>query len=116
MAAERVNCPCSGENFSGVGNPPRDEVFLASTYRNSFPIDNQSVAALHNEQVLVKFVDVGSGGCRRLTCPKRYLASLRTIEDIALNSGSCLSASCNLVCGVLHEFGEFIHGRNYGRV
>ncbi len=115
MAAKRVYCPCSGENFSGVGNPPRDEVFLASTYRNSFSIDKQRIATLNNEQVLVEFVDVGSGECRLVTCPKRHLAALRAIEDIALNSGSCLIASCNLVCRVLHEFGEFIHGRNYGR-
>jgi hypothetical protein len=87
----------------------RDEILLTSLHRNPLPIDEQRVATLDNEHVLVVSVDVWLRYRGFTAGPKRHLGSVLAIEDIPLDAWSCLIGSSDPVCGMLQEFREIVH-------
>ena len=110
VAAKCVDSSGPGNHFATVRYAARDEVFLAGPHWNPLPIDDQGIAALDNDHVFVVIVGV-SRGYRRFTAgPKCHLASVSSIEDVALNAGSRLIGSGYPVCRVSHEIGEIVHG------
>jgi hypothetical protein len=44
--------------------------------------------------------------------PKRHLAAVGAVENVALDAGSCLIAGGNAVRRVSHELGKFVHRFN----
>ena len=76
MAAEGVNRPGSGHDLTSMEDAARDDVFLASLDRNSLSTDQERVAALDYEHVLVEVVRVRSGDGGLAGGPKRHLASV----------------------------------------
>jgi hypothetical protein len=59
-----------GENFTTVRNAVRNEVFFAGPYWNSLAIDDQGIAALHNDHVFVVIVSVCHRCCSFTASPK----------------------------------------------
>lgn len=47
------------------------------------------------------------------TRPERHLASIGSIEDVALDAGSGLIELSNLVRWVFHESGKVVHGAGH---
>jgi len=58
MAAEGVDCPGSGQDFAAVWQAAGDEMLLSGFHGNAFTVDDQRVAALHYDHVLIEVVDV----------------------------------------------------------
>ena len=106
MASEGVNRSGPSHNFTTVPLTLRDEVFLSSHYGSPRPVDDQRVAALDNDHVLVICVYMFRGGSVLSTRPERHLASIGSIEDVALDAGSGLIELSNLVRWVFHESGK----------
>ena len=110
VAAERVDCSGPSQNFATVRHAARDEVFLPGLHWNPLSIDDQGITALHNDHVFVVVVGMCSG-CRSFAAgPKRHLAPVCSVEDVTLNAWSRLIGPRDPVCGMLHEFGEAVHG------
>jgi hypothetical protein len=53
------------------------------------------------------------GGSVLGTRPERHLASIGSIEDVALDAGSGLIELSNLVRWVFHESGKVVHGAGH---
>ena len=49
---------CTGDGLTTVPSPLRDEVLLSGTDWNALGIDNQRIAALYNDKVFVKVMDM----------------------------------------------------------
>jgi hypothetical protein len=110
VAAKCVDRSGSCKNLATVRYAARDEVFLAGLHWNPLPIDDQGIAAPHNDHVFVVIVHV-CRGCRSFTAgPKCHLAPVCSVEDVTLNAWSRLIGPRDPVCRVLHEFGEIVHG------
>ena len=58
MAAEGVDRPCSSKHFAAVWHAARDEMLLSGFHGNALAVDDQRVAALHYDHVLIEVVDV----------------------------------------------------------
>lgn len=99
-----------GNNFAAVRHAAWNEIFLSGLHLNLFSIDNQRIAALHNEHIFVVNVDMWRR-CRSFTAgPIRHLASISAVEDITLNTWGRLTVSHDPVGGIFHEFGKIVHG------
>src|ERR1035441_2444636 len=96
----------------GASGSRRDEVFVSGVQRNAPPLDNQGVASLHYDHVFVVVKRVRSGWRCLTARPKCHLATVGSVEDIALDSGCRLIRCGDPVCGMLHEFGAISHGWN----
>jgi hypothetical protein len=110
MAAKCVDRSGPSQNFTTVLDTARNEVFFPGPHMDSLAIDNQGIAALHDHHVFVVIVGVGRGYGGLRAAPKCHLASIRSIEDKALNARSRLIGFRNLVGGMLHEFWKIFHG------
>ena len=99
-----------GENFTTVRNAVRNEVFFAGPYWNSLAIDDQGIAALHNDYVFVVIVSVCRRCCSFTASPKCHLAPVFSVEDVTLNARSRLIGLRDPVGRMFHEFGEIVHG------
>src|ERR1035438_324461 len=109
MAAKCVDRSGSSHNFATVLDATRNEVFFPSPHRNSLAIDDQGIAALHDDHVFIVTVGVGRGFGGLWAAPKRHLASVRSIKDKTLHPRSRLTGFRNLVGGMLHEFWKICH-------
>ena len=58
MPAEGMNRPRSRNDFAAVGDAAGDELLLSGFYGNAFAVDDERVAALHDNHVFVEVVDV----------------------------------------------------------
>jgi hypothetical protein len=111
VAAEGMDSSSPSNHFATVRHSPRDEIFVSDVQRNAPPIDNQGVASLHYDYVFVVVMSM-RGGWRCLTTPpKRHLAPVSSIEDVALDSRCRLICCRDPVCWMLHELGKIVHGR-----
>ena len=112
MTSEGVDSSRSSEHFATVRYAPWNEIFFARIYRNPHSIDDERIATLHDKHVFVIIMHV-LVRCRIFGArPKRHLASIFPIEDIAFNTGRCLIGAHNSVNRVLHETGEGVHADN----
>lgn len=98
-------------NFATMRHSPRDEIFVSGVQRNAPPIDNQDVASLHYDHVFVVVMSMRGGWRCLTTLPKRHLAPVSPVEDVALDSRCRLICCGDPVCWMLHELGEIVHGR-----
>ena len=113
MPAKGVDRPGPGDNFATVRSAPWNEVFLPCVHRNPLPVNNQRVAALHDQHVFIEFVIVSGRRSGLVARPECHLASVQAVKDVAFNTGSCLIRGRNPVCRVLHEFREVVHSGTY---
>jgi hypothetical protein len=60
-SAERVNGPGVSHWFTPMREPLRDEILLTGSDWNAFVINNQGVAALHDDHVFVEVMHVWRG-------------------------------------------------------
>ena len=61
VAAEGVSCPGSSADFAGVQYAARYEVLFSRVHWNPLRLDDQGVAALHDQHIFVVIVDMGRG-------------------------------------------------------
>lgn len=99
----------SPKNLSTVHDALRDKVFFSRLHWNSTSVDDQRIAALHDEHVFVEFMRVRLGGCRFPGGPESHLATFHAVEDIAFHSWGGLIVLRDLFAGLLHELRETIH-------
>ena len=59
VAAEGVSCPGSSADFAGVQYAARYEVLFSRLHWNPLRLDDQGVAALHDQHIFVVIVDMG---------------------------------------------------------
>ena len=111
MAAKRVDGPGSGQDFAAMEHAPRNQVLLSGWHGDTLSLNDQRVAALDDDHILVVVVDMRGGGRGLTTGPERHLASVRAIEHVTLDSWGRLIGLRNPVCRMLHEFGEIVHSR-----
>ena len=58
MTSERMDCSRSCHDLTTVWYAARNQVLLASSDRDALSINQQCMAALHNQHVLIKFMDM----------------------------------------------------------
>ena len=109
MTSEGMDCPRSCYYLSTVRYTARNQVFLTSFDKNASAINQQRVATLHHQHVLIEFMDVFSGGCGLIARPKRHLASVGSVEDVSFDTRSRLIRPNDPVRGVPHELREAVH-------
>jgi len=93
-SAEGVDSPYARHEFSAVAEPLGDEIFLTGTDWNALAVDNQGIAALHDEHVFVEIMHMGRGACWFAAGPEGHLA--------AVYAGSRLTAGGDGVCRALY--------------
>jgi hypothetical protein len=105
MAAKGVDRSGSRHDLAAA----RNKIFLAGVPCDSMAVDRQRVAAFDDQHVFVVVMGVWSArGCLPAG-PKRHLASVGAVLNVALDAGSCLVAGGNAVRRVSHELGKFVH-------
>ena len=109
VTSEGMDCPCSRQNLATVRHTARNQILLASFDRNAPAVNQQCVAALHNQHVLIEIMDMLGGSCGLSACPERHLALIRSVEHISFNAGSRPILPGDPVRGVPHELWEGIH-------
>ena len=112
VAAKCVDRSGPSKNFAAMRHAAPDEVFLPGIHWNPLSIDDQGIAALDNDHVLVVIVGVCRGYCSFTACPKCHLAPVRSVEDITLHAWSRLIRPGDPVCRMFHEFREIVHVAN----
>ena len=106
-----MNSPGSGSDLTAVRSSSRNKVLIAGVKGNALPINNQRVASLHDNHVFVAIMHVRSRWRSLTARPKRHLAPVSTIEDVAFNSWSRLVCGGDPVRWMPHELGKLVHGR-----
>jgi len=109
MPTEYMDRPCSRQYLPAVAHTAWNQVLLASFDGNPLPINQQCVAALHNQHVLMKVMDMLCGTCGLSASPKRHLAFIGSVEDISFDTGSRLIRSGDPVRGIPHELRKSVH-------
>src|ERR1035437_2394404 len=87
----------------------RDEVLLTGSDGNALVINNQGVAALHDDHVFVEVMHMWRGQGRFAAGPECHLAPVHSVKDVTFYSGSRLTARCDPVGRTLHELREIVH-------
>src|ERR1035437_4579365 len=100
------------KHFPGVQCATGNVVFHSSSDGNPISINNQGVAALYHEHILIEVVNMGGRGSGLGACPKRHLTAVRAVEHVTLNALSCLIRLCDPVERMFHEFRKVVHGCN----
>jgi len=109
VASESVYRASSREDFAAVQDAFRYQLFSSGIQRNVQSIDDEGIATLHDDHVLVELMRM-RGRRRCLTAgPKRHLAPVRSVENVSFHSGCCIVRGRDPVCRVLHEHREIIH-------
>jgi hypothetical protein len=90
-----------------------NEILLSDSDWNALAIDDQRIAALHNGKVFVVVVQMWSGYRRFSASPECHLTSIGSIKDVSFYSGSELTTRGDLVCWMLHEIREIVHGFSF---
>jgi hypothetical protein len=109
MAAKCVDCSGPGNNFTAMPHAAWNRILLTGPDRNPLPIDDQGIAAPHNQHVFVISVDMLRRSRSLAAGPKRHLAPACAAEDITLNAGSRLTGPGDPVCRLLHKIREIVH-------
>jgi hypothetical protein len=110
MASECMNRSGPRYYFAAVQHAPWDEIFLSIFQGNPLSINDQRVAALHNDHIFVVIVGMRFRWRCFVARPKCHLAPICSIEHVTLDSSGGLIGSCDPVHGMFHEFGEIVHG------
>jgi hypothetical protein len=116
MAAEGVYRARAGQNFAAMMHAAGNEVLIARPQRNSLTIDDDDVATLHDDHVFFVVMSVARRACRLSAGPKRHLASIDSVENIAIDPRCRLMRCGDPVCRSLHELWEFAHGASFSHV
>jgi hypothetical protein len=90
VTSEGMDCPCSRHHLATVRHTARNQILLASFDRNAPSINQQCVTALHNQHVLIKFMDMLCGSCSLSASPKRHLAFVGSVKHVSFDTGRCL--------------------------
>ena len=106
MATEGVDGPCTGDPFTRVRNSGWNKMFLPRFYWNANSIDDQRIASLNHSPVLVIVMNLRRGRRGLVADPKRHLASVRPIVNVALHSRSRLATGGNLFVGHFMDAGK----------
>jgi hypothetical protein len=108
MAAKGVDRSGSRHDLAAVLHAARNKIFLAGVPCDSMAVDRQRVA-FDDQHVFVIVMGVWSArGCLPAG-PKRHLAAVGAVLNVALDAGSCLVAGGNAVRRVSHELGKSVH-------
>src|SRR5262249_55221496 len=114
MTSEGMNCPRSCYHLAAVRHTARNQVLLTSLDGDALSINQQCVATLHNQHVLIKLMDMLCVGCGLRASPKRHLTFIDSVDDISFDTGSRLIRPNDPVRGVAHELREAVHaGASY---
>jgi hypothetical protein len=113
VAAEGVNRPRSGDYFTTVPYTPCNEILLARPYWNPLALDEERVAALHNQHVFVILMHMLVGHRVFGASPKRHLASVFSIEDVTFNAPRRLIRAGDPVRWMFHELWKGVHEKRY---
>src|ERR1017187_1098658 len=111
VAAESVYRPSSSHNLATVPHPTRNEVFISSVKWNLLSVNNQGVASLHYDHVFVVIMGMRSGWRCLTARPRRHLAPVSSVEDVALDPRCRLIGSGDPVRRMLHKFWKLVHHR-----
>jgi hypothetical protein len=84
-------------------------VFASWSDRYLFISNDQEITALDYGEVFIIFVDVLRRGSIGTAFPKGHLASIGSIEDVALYAWAELKFCADEIRRVFHEIGEFVH-------
>jgi hypothetical protein len=95
--------------FTSVRESLRDEILVASSNRDALAINNQGIAALHDNHVFVEVMHVWRRRGRFPASPECHLAPVHSIKDVPFYPRSRLTAGCDPVGGMLHEIWEIVH-------
>src|SRR5215468_5775123 len=80
VTSERMDGSCSRQNLATMRHTARNHVLLASFDRDALSVNQQRIATLHNQHVLIEFMDMLCGRCGLSTSPKRPLAMISSLE------------------------------------
>src|SRR5262249_9251900 len=108
-ATEGVYRPGASQGFTAMPDSLRYKVLLASPNGDTLAINDQRIAALHNDKVFIVVMDMRRRYCGLMTGPECHLTPVRSVKNIALYSRSRLTARCDLVYRTLHEAWEILH-------
>ena len=61
MTSKGMNCPCSRHNLAAVRHTARNQKLFTNVDGDALSINQHCVATLHNQHVLIKFMDVLCG-------------------------------------------------------
>ena len=89
--------------------PAWDEIFPAGFHRYPFSIDDNGVAPLDDNHVLIEIMSVRCGCCGLAAVPKCHLTTIRSVKDVPLDPRCRLMGRRYSVCGVFHKRGKVIH-------
>jgi hypothetical protein len=109
MTSEGMNCPRSCYYLAAVRHTARNQKLLTSLDGDAFSINQQCVATLHNQHVLIKFMEMLCGSCGLSASPKRHLAPIGSVEDVSFDTGGRLIRPNDPVRGVPHELRKAVH-------
>lgn len=86
-AAKSVDCSSSGEDLAAVRDTARDQEFIATMQRDAISVDEQRVTALDDNHVFIVRVHVRRRLSGLAASPKRHLATVEAVENIAFHPG-----------------------------
>lgn len=109
LPAEGMDGARAGDNLAAMRKTARDEVFLPDLQRYVSLAEDQRMAALDDDHILVEVVHVRGGMGSFVTGPKRHLGPVRSVINVAFNTGSGVIGGRNPVCGRFDEFREIFH-------
>jgi len=113
MTSERMDRPCSRYHLAAVRHTTRNKVLVASFDRDAPSINQQRIATLHNQHVLIEFMDMLSGRCGLSASPKCHLTLIGTVKNIPFNTGGCLTRPGDPVRGIPHELRKCVHAGEF---
>ena len=111
MPAKCMDCSGPSKNFTAVPNSAWNQNFLSGLHRHPLIVDDQGVAAFDDDHIFVLGVDMSRRCCCLPAAPKRHLAPVLAVEDIALNAWGRLIGAHDPVRRVFHEFRKIVHRR-----
>ena len=109
MAAEDVDRSGSSFDFATMRYTLRNKVLFSRPDENSLSVDDHRIAALHNDHVFVKVVDMFRRRGVLAACPERHLAPIASIKYVTFDARRRLIRLGNPVGWMFHEFREVIH-------
>src|SRR5215472_3801211 len=109
MAAEGVDRSGSSFDFPTMRYTLRNKVLFSRPDENPLSVDDHRIAALHNDHVFIKVVDMFRRRGVLAACPERHLAPIASIKNVTLDARRRLTRRSNPIGGMFHEFGKAVH-------
>ena len=109
VTAKCVNRSRPRKNLARMQHTLGDAIFVSRVQVNPLPIDDQGVAALHHEHVLVVVMHMSRRRSRFMTLPECHLASIDPIKHVTFHTRRCLARCRDSVCRSPHELRKIIH-------